>query len=78
MATEALDLPRRTLHIPVPASLAGWLRQWRRQHARRVQYRQVLAETSDPRLIKDAGFEPPAPGIIDLWARAFLQCRPHG
>ncbi len=82
MATEAFDFPRGKLDFRfptgVPARLPAMrrlhvlLRQWRRQHLRRLVLAQVLAETNDPRLIEDAGFARPAPGIIDLWARALL------
>jgi uncharacterized protein YjiS (DUF1127 family) len=82
MATEALDFPRGKLDFRLPTGaparrstvrrLHALLRQWRRQHLRRLALAQVLAETSDPRLIEDAGFARPAPGIIDLWARALL------
>lgn len=83
MATEALDFPRGELDFRFPTGaparrsavrrLHALLRQWRRQHLRRLVLAQVLAETNDPRLIEDAGFMRPAPGIVDLWARALLQ-----
>lgn len=82
MAAEALDLSRGTLAFPfratVPATspavrhLQTLLRQWRRQRSRKHLLAQVLAETSDPRLIEEAGFGRPAPGLLDLWAQALL------
>lgn len=89
MATEALGSPRGKLDFRFPTGVPAWpsaarrlhalLRYWRRQHSRHIRLAQVLAETSDPRLIEDAGFERPAPGITDLWARALLQQnQPHG
>ncbi len=81
MATEALDIRHSKTDFPfngmptsIPAArrLSVLLRQWRRQRARHHRLAQVLAETSDPRLIEDAGFRPPAPSMLGLWARALL------
>ena len=79
MATEALDFSPGKLHFRFPTGapamrrLHALMRHRRLQHLRRLLLAQVLAESSDPRLIEDAGFMRPAPGIVDLWARALLQ-----
>lgn len=85
MATEALDLPRsKENRSPRAAAVLETLallriqvrvRHWRRQQARRRLLGMVLAETSDPRLVEDAGFGRPAPGLLDLWMTALLQHR---
>ena len=81
MATDVLDLPRGTNDFPVDASVPPrsvvrrfhvLLRQWRRQRWRRRLIAQVLAETTDRRLIVDAGLRPPAPSMLEGWAQALL------
>jgi hypothetical protein len=83
MAAEVLDLPRVTSDATSSAyarasamrRIKVLMRHWRRQHVQRRQLAMVLAGTSDPRLVEEAGFSRPAPGILDLWARALLQHR---
>ena len=53
---------------------AHW-RLWRRRQAREAILRAVLAETSDPRIIDEAGLAPPVPNGLDLFARALLRHR---
>lgn len=77
MATEALDPSSRTFGIrlagrPILWRLRVLLRQWRRERSRRRWLSQVLAETSDPRIIAEAGFQRPGAGFLELWARALL------
>jgi hypothetical protein len=81
MATDLLDLPRGTMDFPRRAGVSArpafrhfqvLLRQWRRQRWRRRLLAGVLAETTDPRLIVDAGLRPPAPSMLEGWAQALL------
>lgn len=55
--------------------LKAFWRVWRIRQARRAMLRQVLAETSDPRLIEEAGLTPPVPTGLELFAQALLRHR---
>jgi hypothetical protein len=80
MAVETLPISppsaspwRRPLAMRWPLGrLTARLRLLRRAQARRALLALVLAETSDPRLIEDAGLRPPGPSLLDLWARSLL------
>ena len=81
MATEALDFSgvtqalRPAAHAPahgVVGRLRVYLRHWRRQQWRRRVLAMVLAETSDPRLVAEAGCKMPGRSIADLWVQALL------
>lgn len=82
MATEALDFSSSTqarrpaAHASahgVVGRLRVYLRHWRRQQWRRRVLAMVLAETSDPRLVSEAGCRIPGRSIADLWVQALLR-----
>ncbi|MGN6489135.1 MAG: hypothetical protein ACTHLT_15135 [Devosia sp.] len=63
-------------HLRSMRRLRAFWRIWRLRQARRAMLLQVLAETSDPRLIEEAGLAAPAPSGLELFARALLWHRP--
>ena len=84
MATEALDFSSSTQGFRPAAQapahgLVGHLRVhfrlWRRQQRRRHVLALVLAETSNPRLVAEAGCRMPGPSMMDHWAQALLRSR---
>jgi hypothetical protein len=63
-------------HFRVSWRLKALWRASRIRRTRRALLRQVLAETSDPRLIEEAGMSVPTPSGLELFARALLRHRP--
>ena len=57
---------------PVLWHIAAYLRLRRRVAARRALLAQVLAQTSDPRRLADAGLRAPGPSIMELWAQELM------
>ena len=75
MANVAIDHSVRTAAWPRLRIAKRWhvlVRRWQRRQYHRRALRQVLAETSDPRLLADIGFAPPPRAILPHWMLAMI------
>lgn len=74
MAAEHRHLAKARL-VRTLRRLRLMLLLWRRRRSERLALVRLLAEISDPRLIRDVGLPPPPPRRLERWITASFEHR---